>query len=190
MNIPGFITHYHYPDKKPFLNLGDLPEEERAPVIEELNAREARAETQRGFPGWYMSQRIAAEEKMHGLFIAKGGKPERKSPHYFTLGDSPMLEMIYKNNFRKVTLPVTGFDDSELCFSLGDSLWTMADSQKPGFSWTNRWFEGQLYTYDEAAAILRELKVDPGNMDSLKAHRLIYVEALLWSDHKIHPFTR
>lgn len=182
MPLPDSITHYHYPDKAPFLNLSELDEDSRVPVLAALNARADEGHTLRAFPEWYMPQRLEAEATMRALYTAKFGKPERQVPHYFTLGHSPVLERIYKNNFRKVVLPVNAFEPHELCFCINDSLWTMAASHNPEAKWNNRWFEGKLYTYAETCAILDELGVAPENEASLQLHKLGFVEALVWSD--------
>lgn len=182
MPQPDFITHYHYPDKAPFLNLGELDDVARAPVIEALNARVAEGQTLRAFPEWYMPQRLEAEAKMRALYTEKFGKPERPVPHYFTLGHSPVLERIYKNNFRKVVLSVNAFEPHELCFCINDSLWTMAASHTPDAKWNNRWFEGNLYTYAETCAVLDELGVVTEDEASLQQHKLGFVEALVWTN--------
>lgn len=188
MPLPDSITHYHYPDKAPFLNLSDLDAGSRAPVLAALNARAAEGHTLRAFPEWYMPQRIEAETRVRALYTAKFGKPERAVPHYFTLGASPVLERIYKNNFRKVVLPVDAFDPHELCFCINDSLWTMANSHNPDAKWNNRWFEGKLYTYAETCAILEELGINPENEDSLKQHKLGFIEALVWTDKPLYLY--
>lgn len=83
MPLPDSITHYHYPDKAPFLNLSELDAETRAPVLAALNARADEGHTLRAFPEWYMPQRLEAEATMRALYTAKFGKPERPVPHYF-----------------------------------------------------------------------------------------------------------
>ncbi|MDQ3108291.1 MAG: hypothetical protein M3R17_00205 [Bacteroidota bacterium] len=107
-----------------------------------------------------MPQRIEAENKLKQLFISKGGKPERNCPHYFSLGSSPVFELLYKNNFQTIKIPVADFTESELCFCINDSLWTMAESRNPGMMFNNRWFEGDVYSYKETCAILEELELN------------------------------
>lgn len=186
MALPDFITHYHYPDKKPFLNLSDLPEEERAHIIAELNSREAAGHTLRAFPDWYMPQRLDAEQRLRTLHTERFGTPARSAPHYFTLGRSPVLEWIYKEQYKTVQIPVNTFSEHELSFCINDSLWTMAASRKPGTSWNNRWFEGRLYTYHEVCDVLRELGVDVENRESLHSHKLSFIEGLVWTDKPLY----
>lgn len=181
MQIPDFITHYHYPDRKPFQNIMDLSEEERVPVVTELNKRYQRAECQREFPEWYFEQRRKAEERLRQVLISKGGKPERTSPHYFVLGRSPRLEQIYNYNFGSISFRLPpGYDN--IYFSLGDSLWTFTDPVEVEKHWENQWFQGVLYTYNEVCEVLRELRIDLEDQSALERHNIGFVEAQIWSD--------
>lgn len=83
MTIPNHITHYYLPDKKPFLNLSDLSDEEMKPIIANMEQRRLNGKIKRVFPEWYFSQRKEAEKNLLKAYIEKGGKPERNAPHYF-----------------------------------------------------------------------------------------------------------
>lgn len=183
--IPDYIVHYYYTDSIPFQNLSDLDDAERGKVIAHLNDRHARKEIGRAFPEWYMPQRLEAERNLRNSFISKGGKPERTSPHYFTLGFSPLFEKLYSNKAAKEIFKVDHFSPDELCFCLNDSLWTMAESKDPQQKFNCRWFEGQVYSYAEAAEILTGLRVDVENEESLRENKIAFVEALVWGDAKI-----
>lgn len=182
LEVPTFITHYHYPDKAPFLNLSDLPEEERNAIVKELNQRAQRGESQRTFPDWYFVQRREAEKKLRELYIQKGGQPKRNAPHYFVLGKSPIWEDIHQN-FKFLQFNISEIE-TELYFSIGDSLWTMAQSQNPDQKWENKWYQGKLYDYQETCEILNELKVDLLSTADLKRTNIAFVETFLWSDEK------
>lgn len=189
MMLPDHITHYHYPDKKPFLNICDLSAEELKAVVSELNERHRKGETKRAFPDWYFLQRREAELKLQQLFREKGGNPQRSSPHYFVLGKSPLLEWIYNHNFMTVEIPLKEIR-SELYFSLGDSLWTMAESQNPEQQWQNKWYQGHLYNYSETMEIIKEIQLDLGDESSLKKNAIAFVETFIWSDHELHTLLK
>jgi hypothetical protein len=184
MRIPDFITHYHYHDRKPFLNIMDLNDEERFPIVEELNLRMERGEVKRGFPDWYFIQRRNAESKMRRLFIERGGKPERNSPHYFTLGQSEIWKDIYHHNISSIELSIPP-DFPHLYFSLGDSVWCFAESKDPNQQWENQWFQGMLYNYSEVGLILKELKIDLHKPETILGKKIGFVEAFIWSDRDL-----
>lgn len=183
--VPNFITHYYYPDKKPFRNIMDIDEEERIPIVKELNLRMERGETQRGFPDWYFVQRKKAEEKLLESVIKKGLIPERIRPYYFVLGSSNHIEQIYNHNCSSIALSFPeNFDN--LFFSIGDSLWCFADSEDPTQKWKNQWFQGQLYNFSEVCKILNELAIDLNKPETILGKRIGLVEAFIWSDQDLN----
>jgi hypothetical protein len=181
IEVPKFITHYHYPDKQPFQNLMSVEENERMKIANELNERYERGETQRAFPYWYFIQREKAEQRLRESYIERGGKPELAVPYYFMLGHSEKFEQIYKGNFKKIKLSIPA-DFPNLHFSIGDSLWTFAKSEQPNQHWENQWFQGKLYNYNETVDILKKLEIDPSCQHSLREKKVGFVEALIWSD--------
>ena len=48
-----YIRHYYLPDKKPFLNLSDLQEDEMDYIVKKLNHRNESGDMHRGYPDWY-----------------------------------------------------------------------------------------------------------------------------------------
>ncbi len=185
VNIPDFITHYHLPDKAPFLNLSDLSDEARKPVLEDLEQRRLAGKMKRYFPDWYFPQRQEAERNLWQACVDKGGKPQRKAPHYFALGRSKGIEMGYNNDFKTVQLPITALGAAVL-FSIGDTLWTFSKSYTDQVTWKNEWYHGKLYHYDEVSEIMHQLDLDVENPESLKKHKVPCVEALIWSDEVLN----
>jgi hypothetical protein len=182
--IPNFIRHYHLIDKEPFLNLSDLSEEERAPIVQELKERKVSGETHRGYPDWYFVQRKEAEQNLRKAFIAKGGKPQRQSPHYFTLGRSIGYEWMYKDKFQTIDILLSAIK-SELYFSIGDTLWTFARSHNPEVTFEKKWFQGKLFTYEETSEIIKELELDLEDHDSVNSHNIFVIECFIWSDEEL-----
>lgn len=182
--IPDYLVHYYLPHKKPFLNLSDLSENDRDSVAGELNKRAEEGQMRRAFPDWYFVQRKEAEENMLKAYIERGGKPERTAPHYFSLGESLGMEFVYNNNFKKIIAPIAEFK-TEVLFSIGDTLWTFANSQNPDQQWENKWYQGKLYTYAETCAIIKKINLDLTSKDSLNKNQVFQVEAVVWSDQDI-----
>jgi hypothetical protein len=181
IEVPTFITHYHYPDKEPFQNLMNVEKSERTRIARELNERYKRGETQRAFPDWYFIQREKAEKRLRETYIDRGGAPELKVPYYFMLGRSEKFEQIYNGNFNQIMLTIPT-DFPNLYFSIGDSLWTFAKSEQSTQHWENQWFQGKLYNYLETVEILNQLDIDPSCQHSLREKKVGFVEALIWSD--------
>lgn len=52
--IPSYLTHYHFPDRKLFLNLSAVNEPELADVLNELRAKCERKELESFLANWYI----------------------------------------------------------------------------------------------------------------------------------------
>ena len=89
--VPAFVTHYHHPDRAPFLNLSDLDDADLNKVLHALRGEPEIETSQRRFGDRYMALRRATEERLRSWFIVRGGKPTRQRPHYFVLGESGLI---------------------------------------------------------------------------------------------------
>jgi len=188
MQLPNYITHYYYPDKEPFLNLSALGEAERHEVIKELNERRAQGITQRGFPDWYMPQRLDSEREMLAILKKKGVVPERQYPHYFVLGNSSFFEKFYNRQYKIIRIPIEAFAPNEITFTPSDSLWCIGKVLQPDTAWKSMWFDQQLFSYSEICEILIEHEVDVSDAESLKKFRAFFVEAQVWNDRVVEEF--
>lgn len=180
-NVPDFLTHYYDSERSPFLNLISADDSVRERIISDLNSLHASGRSNRAFPGWYMSQRRKAEDKIKELFIQKGGTAELNAPYYFTLGESDRWVNTYFDRTRSVKVKLIE-DHPEVLYSIGDSVWCFAESEDPTQSWTNQWFQGKLYTRKEVNDILESLNIDLNVPGSLTGKRIGYIEAFVWSD--------
>lgn len=109
-NIPQFATHYHHSSDPPFKNLSELDQNELVIVLEKLKRRrKAEPTNKRVFGSAYMQFRAETETKMRELFIARGGAPERKYPHYFVLGECPWFANLYPAS-EEVRISLLGLD--------------------------------------------------------------------------------
>jgi hypothetical protein len=184
-----YIRHYYLHDKKPFLNLSDLQEDEMDYIVKKLNHRKESGDMHRGYPDWYFPQRKEAEFNLREAFINKGGNPERKSPHYFSLGRSLGYEWIYKHNFKSIDIQIESIS-SEIYFSIGDTLWTFAKSYNPEVEFENKWYQGKLYNYKETIQIIEELGVDLLCTESINQHKIFCIEAFIWSDRELNDLLK
>lgn len=185
MKTPNFLTHYYDSESKPFLNIMDLFEDERLPIITSLNSKYEKGLTRRAFPEWYLIQRKNAEKRIRELFIEKGGKPNRNSPHYFCLGKSNLWTKTYLERTKFVSIPISN-DEPDIFYSIGDSLWCFAKSEDPNQKWENQWFQGTLFTLDEVEAILEELEIDLHKPETLQGKKIGYIEAFIWCDKTLN----
>jgi hypothetical protein len=89
--LPGFVTHYYLAGRRPFLSLSELGDVDLAAVLADLGALRRAGKQHRPFGPRYMDLRRRTEARLRELFAAAGGQPERPAPHYFVLGDSPLV---------------------------------------------------------------------------------------------------
>lgn len=123
--MPSFVTDYHLADKRPFLNLFDLAEPELAPVMQDLERRQATAGLKRVFCPRYMHLRRLTEARLHQLCLEAGGMPERRVPHYFVLGSSQWYGGLAPVT-REVVLPLADLPTKVISFTYPDSFTSMA----------------------------------------------------------------
>lgn len=91
---PDFVTHYHRADRAPFLSLSDLTETEARAVTTDLAQAGG---SERRFGPRYHQLRRDTERLLRERFIARGGQPQRRSPHYFVLGESGWFRGLYRD---------------------------------------------------------------------------------------------
>lgn len=85
MDKHGYYYHYYEKEPGPFMSLSDLSDEAAREVIEKLvEENETLAAKTHG--GDYMIYRRRIEKQAYYMFIQKGGKPCRKTPHYMVWG--------------------------------------------------------------------------------------------------------
>jgi len=120
--IPDFVTHYYLANRGPFLNLSELDEPTLMEVMVELIRQRNESRQHRLFGRTYIAMRRLVEARLYQLFAQAGGRPERKSPHYFILGESPWFRGLAVN-MQELRLPLTAlpYDQTSLhhrCSSL------------------------------------------------------------------------
>lgn len=78
----------------------------------------------------YLVQRTTVEEIMLSLFRRKGGNPQLKYAHYFSVGQYDELISFYKYPCA-IKIPISCFDKDKISFTFGDSFYAFFVSRHP-----------------------------------------------------------
>lgn len=143
--VPDYATHYFLKDKEPFLNLSELDEDKLKVVVNELDGRRTKnSRHHRVYGGRYMELRRKTEQKLRDLFISSGGKPKRKVPHYFVLGDSYWFKHLCPDTC-EVQIPLSWFASDTISFTYPDSFVSMGFMPEFGLKVVEREYHGKVF---------------------------------------------
>lgn len=174
---------YHYYDLRtgPFRNLSELSIPDANDMIAKIKAeRPASLCAQRD--SGYMDRRRDYEKTMREMFIRKGGKAERPSPHYMVVGECMWLCEWYEQP-AYVAIPIEEFDLDTVSFTYGDSFPTFSDRVADG-----REYRKNLYTYGEILELIAKYGLpQEWNADG-KYGPERYIEAQVWSDMNVGKY--
>ncbi|TVQ26804.1 MAG: hypothetical protein EA382_04875 [Spirochaetaceae bacterium] len=139
---------YHYFEKSvgPFRNLSDLDGEIAQVILDEIKRTNVTFAAHR-YDG-YLARRKELECVARELFIAKGGRPIRRVPHYMVIGACPWLNTWYSDP-AFVTIPVSHFDTSTLSFTYGDLFPTFSPRVADG-----KEYRSTVYTWEEIKGVI------------------------------------
>lgn len=173
-----FLYHYYESARGPFRSLTDLPLEEAMAVQQKLKEDKAVFASQRSDD--YLVIRRDLEERARSLFIDKGGKPIRTTPHYMTFGKCEWLREWYKDG-RELEVPIHDFDERTISFTYGDLFPTMRfQDGKP--------YRGQIYTKEEIYRLIDEYGLpQEWNQYGDKGPER-YIEVQIWNDAPISKY--
>ena len=183
MNL--FVTHYHRADRPAFANLSEVAQVEVDRVLTGLLGG-----SRRRFGPRYLSLRRATEARARGLFVAAGGRPVRRCPHYFVLGSSPWFAGLYDVP-REIRLPLSALPPEVTSFTWTDSITALGLGEPLGVPGPSEsWQRGlhllgdlDLSRADEAAT------TGTADYDGYQRHVLQhYVEVQLWSDEPVAQY--
>lgn len=173
---------YHYYDEStgPFRNLSDMEPCEAEQILADLKQSGKWFAGQRSED--YMVIRRELEAKARQMFMDKGGKPVRRTPHYMTVGPCPWLLSWYPNG-KELALPLSVFDLCTVSFTYGDLFPTMRyQDDKP--------YRKQVFTCDEVEELIQLYGLpQEWNVDGrLGPER--YIEAQIWDDQPLEILHR
>jgi len=169
-----FLYHYFEKSKGPLLSLSALSAEQADMIQQKIVADNKTFAAQRN--DRYLPRRRELEKIVRELFIAKGGKPEKESPHYFVIGECPWLTTWYEQA-DYIKIPVNEFDLQTVSFTYGDTFPTFSPHVTDGLEYRNT-----VYTYDEILKIIDKYGMPQDNWDKPVFAQPCYVEAQVWSD--------
>lgn len=184
--VPDFITHYHLPDRDPFMNLSELDEDQLPDVLADLAQITAAGRSQRRFGPRYMRLRQATERLLRERFIERGGQPSRHSPHYFVLGESPWFRGLYRDA-AEVRAPLAGLPSDQVSFTYPDSVTSMGLLADFGIELPVRPHHRTVYRIEELHDVVARYGLpDDHEPDSYDGHQFEdfehYIEVQVWSD--------
>ncbi|NYJ75615.1 hypothetical protein [Allobranchiibius huperziae] len=189
---PSYVTHYYRAGKHAFRNLSDLPEFELALVLADLASLEHQTVSARRFGPRYMALRTATEARLRERFVAAGGRPQRRAPHYFVLGESTWFAGLYQDT-AEVRLPLAALPDDATSLTYADSITAMGLGLPMGLPAPHPQHADRVYRLHELSELLTQYE-PPGDTapDGLagyaghQRHRInTYIEVQLWSDEPV-----
>ncbi|NLO09556.1 MAG: hypothetical protein GX129_06755 [Clostridiales bacterium] len=176
---------YHYFDKciGPFESISDMPIDEAKRVLNEIKNEKPNVQCAKR-QDTYIEDRLYYESIIRELFIKKGGRVERQSPHYMVVEHSPWLSTWYENS-TYIKIPIEEFDIATLSFTYGDSHPTFSPRVNDG-----KEYRKKLYVYDEILEIINKYGLPQGWNDDGKFGPERYVEVHIWSDEVISSYKK
>jgi hypothetical protein len=192
--IPDSATHYHLADKAPFLNLSDLADKELEVVMRDLEQRRADAGLRRVFGRRYIQMRRRTESRMRELFIAAGGTPERRAPHYFCLGPCPWFREL-SPSMRELAIPLTDLPPAVTSFTYPDSFTAMCLGREFGLPHECRPYHDRVYSLAELPDLVETYGLPAGDADAdyegyERRPFEKYIEIQVWADEPVRRAVR
>ena len=185
MEIPKFITHYHLADRQPFLTLSELESGQDNDIFKSLQGRHTRDSSyRRRYGRAYMDTRQKVEDTLRCLFIARGGKPTRKYPLYFVLGQSHWFKGLIDEH-REIRIDLDSLSPTTTSFTFLDSYVALSRNEKP--------YHGKIFLLHELESVIDKYGV-PSDDVSLnyqgywKGNFEKYIEFQIWEDSVVQPF--
>lgn len=114
-NDKQYLYHYFEKERGPFLSLSELSDEEAKKVQDALK-KDDNIYVKRDSDGQYMFYRRMIENRIRTMFIEKGGKPIRQTPHYMLIGECDFCKSWY-NEADYIRIPIEEFDMNTVSFT-------------------------------------------------------------------------
>ena len=180
--LPAFLTHYYR--QRPFRSLTELSEEECDRVLAEMRSRgklPRRLESE-----FYFRERRRYEALMREAFARKGGRPQRRTPHYAILGESEIWARIYPD---RVQIPLAELPHDCVSFTYTDSWSAFVDRDLDGNLIPRKPQYGTVYLRVELEGLFDRFGW-PGDrwQTEVEWEHDLYVEAQIWRDEPLLAF--
>ena len=176
--LPNYLSHYYENSIGPFVNLSDLPLEGAEAQLERIRRAGCTFASHRSAD--YLAVRRELEMRVRNIFIQKGGKPKRESPHYMILGSCSWGISWYVNG-QELRIPLTDFSPEIMSFTYGDTFPAMRYQD-------NKPYRGQVFCLDEISKIVLQFDLPQNwNPDGLHGPDR-YIEAQIWDDEPLKDY--
>jgi hypothetical protein len=190
--VPSYATHYHLAGRAPFLNLSDLSPADLEAALAGLEQGRRASGSQRVFGRRYMELRRRTEARLHELFVAAGGQPERSSPHYFVLGSSRWFEGL-ATGMQQVVLDLTRMPAAVTSCTYPDSFAAMGFAPDYGLPREPRPYHGRVFSLTDLPSLIARHglphDVPDADYDGYQQRPFEkYIEVQLWSDEPVAEF--
>lgn len=184
MDIPKFLFHYYELENGPFRNITEYGHEKaeniQKTITEGLNSKR---------PKNYIDLRFSLEKRIREQFILKGGKPNRKDPFYFTLGECEFAKSWYVNP-GVIKIPLIDFNEGQISFTYPDSMVSYQFHDEPKLKTYRKDCNGKIFLLNEIHDVLKEYGL-PSEEKSQTEERYKYdkyIEAQVWDDQVIKKY--
>ena len=175
---PDFLSHYYEAARGPFRSLSDMPAEEAERILERIRREGLIFASKR--PADYLTIRREMEARIRELFIQKGGRPQRDTPHSMCLGACAWLLAWYQEG-REIRVPLAAFNPLTVSFTYGDCFPAMRyQDGKP--------YRGQVYTLEEIPEVVRLYGLPQEWNKDGKLGPERYIEAQVWDDEPLRAY--
>lgn len=177
-----YIYHYYEKTVGPFVSLSGLPLDNAQNILDALIAENKTFAAKRS--NTYLARRRELEQMVRRIFMDKGGKPQRSTPHYFVIGECPWLETWFQNP-AYIKIPMSTINPLTISFTYGDTFPTFSERivNKPEY-----W--GKVYLWEEIFELISRLGLPQDKWDSPVFAQPAYVEAQLWSDEPVKEYLK
>lgn len=186
-----YVTHYYMPSRRPFENLSDLDDDEAMRVMADLDLERLAGDHHRRFGPLYLIMRRETERRLREAFLAVGGVPERRAPHYFVLGESPWFRGL-ATGMRARRIPLSELSEETASITYGDSFEAMRVGPEFGFGDNSepRPYHAKVYRLSELESLMDRFGLPGGDQDEDYLgyeHRSVekFIEVQVWSDHEV-----
>ena len=175
-----YLYHYYEKSNGPFRSLSDISKDEADEILARLHDQGGTFASYRKQD--YMKTRKQLELHVRKLFIEKGGKPLRISPHYMVLEECPYLMTWYRETCF-LRIPIESFKRVTLSFTYGDMFPTFNPENDDG-----KEYRKKVYTYGEILRLIEKYGLPQSwNADGHYGPER-YIEVQVWSDEVIGEY--
>lgn len=172
------LFHYYEKEIGPFVNLSNLKIEDAENAMNTIYNNKNLFASNRDKT--YLKRRFEYEDIVQEIFVSKGGRVNKRRPHYMTLEDCPWLLSWYKDG-ASINIEIKDIDTNYISFTYGDMFPVFGprgDDSKE--------YRKQVYTYEEILNVIDKYGF-PQKWNPLGEQGAIrYIEAQVWDEDIIN----